>query len=68
MFLIFYKSSKYEFKKGFTDISKKLCLFLFYLPLNIKDLLLLSFKDLILLKLYIFNDYSLKEFSLYFLY
>jgi hypothetical protein len=68
MFLISYKSLKYKFKKDFININKKLYFFLFYLFLNIKDLLLLSFKDLILLKLYIFNDYSLKEFSLYFLY
>jgi len=35
---------------------------------NIKDLLSLNFKSLILLKLYIFNNYSFKEFSLYYLY
>jgi len=68
MFLIFYKSLKYEFKKGFININKKLYLFLFYLSLNIKNLLSLNFKSLILLKLYIFNGYNFKEFSLYYLY
>ena len=68
MFLIFYKSLKYKFKKGFINISKKIYFFLFYLFLNIKDLLLLIFKGLILLKLYIFNNYSFKEFLLYYFY
>jgi len=68
MFLIFYKFLKYKSKKGFINISKKLYLFLFYLLLNIKNLLLLSLKGLILLKLYILNNYSLKEFLLYYLY
>ena len=68
MFLISYKSSGREFKKGFADTGKKLCLFLFYLPSDIKDLLSLSFEDLILLELYIFNGHSLKEFSLHYLY
>jgi len=68
MSLISYKSLKYEFKKGFADINKKLYLFLFYLSLNIKDLLSLSLKGLILSELYIFNGYSLKEFSLHYLY
>jgi len=68
MSLIFYKSLKYKFKKGFININKKLYFFLFYLSLNIKDFLLLSLKGLILLKLYIFNNYSLKEFLLYYFY
>jgi len=68
MFLIFYKSSRREFKKSFVNINKKLCLFLFYLLSDIKDLLSLSFKSLILLELYIFNNYSFKKFSLYYLY
>jgi hypothetical protein len=68
MSLIFYKSLKYKFKKSFININKKLYFFLFYLSLNIKDLLLLSLKYLILLKLYIFNNYSLKEFLLYYFY
>jgi len=68
MSLIFYKFLKYEFKKDFININKKLYFFLFYLSLNIKDLLLLSFKSLILSELYVFNNYSLKEFSLYYLY
>ena len=68
MSLIFYKSLKREFKKSFADINKKLYFFLFYLSLNIKDLLLLSFKGLILSELYIFNGYSLKEFLLHYLY
>ena len=62
MFLISYKSLKYKSKKSFININKKLYLFLFYLFLNIKNLLLLSLKDLILLKLYIFNNYNFKEF------
>jgi hypothetical protein len=68
MSLIFYKSLKYKPKKGFINIGKKLYLFLFYLLLNIKNLLLLSLKGLILLKLYIFNSYNLKEFLLYYFY
>jgi hypothetical protein len=68
MFLIFYKSSGREFKKGFADISKKLYLFLFYLPSDVKDLLLLSLEGLVLLELYIFNGHGFKEFSLHYLY
>jgi len=68
MFLIFYKSLKYKFKNSFININKKLYLFLFHLLLNIKDLLFLSFKSLILSELYIFNNYSFKEFLLYYLY
>ena len=68
MFLISYKFLKYKFKKDFININKKLYFFLFYLFLNIKDLLLLSFKDLILLELYISNNYSFKKFLLYYLY
>jgi len=56
MSLIFYKSLKREFKKGFIDINKKLYFFLFYLSLNIKDLLLLSLKSLILSLLSLFKD------------
>ena len=65
--LISYKSLKREFKKGFADINKKLYLFLFYLPLNIKDLLLLSLEGLVLSELYIFSGYGLREFSLHYL-
>ena len=68
MSLIFYKSSEREFKKGFADINKKLCLFLFYLPSDTKDLLSLSLEGLVLSELYISNGYSLREFSLYYLY
>jgi len=68
MSLISYKSSGRESKKGFADTGKKLCLFLFYLSLDIKDLLSLSLEGLILSELYIFNGYSLREFSLYYLY
>jgi len=68
MSLIFYKSSGREFKKSFADIDKKLYLFLFYLPSDIKDLLSLSLEGLILSELYIFNGHGLKEFSLYYLY
>ena len=68
MSLIFYKSLKYEFKKSFVNINKELYFILFYLSLNIKNLLLLSFKSLILLELYIFNGYNFKEFSLYYFY
>jgi hypothetical protein len=68
MSLISYKSLRREFKKGFADTGKKLCLFLFHLPSDIKDPLSLSFEDLILSELYIFNGYSFKEFSLYYLY
>jgi hypothetical protein len=67
MSLTFYRSLGYKFRKGFIDINKKLCFFLFYLSLNIKDLLLLSLKGLILLELYIPNSYSLREFLLYYL-
>ena len=49
-------------------MGKKLYLFLFYLPLNTKDLLSLSFEGLILSELYISSGYSLKEFSLYYFY
>jgi len=68
MFLISYKSLKYKSKKSFININKKLSFFLFYLFSNIKDLLSLSLKSLILLKLYIFNNYNLKEFLLYYFY
>jgi len=68
MSLISYKSSGRKSKKGFADTSKKLCLFLFYLPLDIKDLLSLSLEDLILSELYIFSGYSLREFLLHYLY
>ena len=68
MSLISYKSLRREFKKGFADIGKKLCLFLFHLPLNIKDLLSLSLEGLVLSELYIFNGYGLREFSLHYLY
>ena len=68
MSLIFYKSLKYEFKKSFVNINKELYFILFYMFLNIKNLLLLSFKSLILSELYIFNGYNFKEFSLYYLY
>ena len=67
MSLISYKSLKRESKKGFADIGKKLCLFLFYLPLDIKDLLSLSLEGLILSELYISNGHSLREFSLHYL-
>jgi len=49
-------------------MSKKLYIFLFYLFLNIKDLLLLSLKGLILSELYIFNGLNFKEFLLNYLY
>jgi hypothetical protein len=49
-------------------MSKKLCFFLFYLPLDIKDLLLLGLKGLILLELYIPSGPGFKEFSLNYLY
>jgi hypothetical protein len=68
MSLTFYRSLKCKSRKGFANIGKKLYFFLFYLPLNIKDLLLLSLKGLILLKLYIPSDYSFREFLLYYLY
>jgi hypothetical protein len=68
MSLISYKSSGREFRKGFADTGKKLCLFLFYLPSDIKDLLSLSLEGLILSELYIFSGYGLREFSLYYLY
>jgi hypothetical protein len=50
------------------DISKKLCFFLFYLPLDIKDLLLLGLEGLMLSELYIPSGPSFKEFSLNYLY
>ena len=68
MSLIFYKSSGRESKKGFADTGKKLCLFLFYLPSDIKDLLSLSLEGLILSELYIFSGHGLREFSLHYLY
>ena len=68
MSLISYKSSRRESKKGFIDISKKLCLFLFYLLSDIKDLLSLSLEGLMLSELYIFSGPSFKEFSLNYLY
>jgi hypothetical protein len=68
MSLISYRPLRYKSKKGFININKKLYFFLFYLFLNIKNLLLLSLKGLILLELYIPNNYSLKEFLLYYLY
>ena len=68
MSLISYKSLEYESRKGFADTGKKLYFFLFYLSLNIKDLLSLSLEGLILSELYIFNGYGLREFSLYYLY
>ena len=67
MSLISYKSSGRESKKGFADTGKKLCLFLFYLPSDIKDLLSLSLEGLILSELYISSGYSLREFSLHYL-
>ena len=67
MSLISYKSLRRESKKGFADIDKKLCLFLFYLPSDIKDLLSLSLEGLVLSELYISNGYGLREFSLYYL-
>jgi hypothetical protein len=68
MSLIFYKSSERESKKGFADTGKKLCLFLFYLSSDIKDFLSLSLEGLMLSELYISSGYSLREFSLYYLY
>ena len=68
MSLISYKSSERESKKGFADTGKKLCLFLFYLPSDIKDLLSLSLEGLILSELYIFSGYNFKKFLLYYLY
>jgi hypothetical protein len=68
MSLISYKSSRRESKKGFIDISKKLCLFLFYLLSDIKDLLSLSLEGLVLSELYISSGYGLREFSLHYLY
>jgi hypothetical protein len=49
-------------------MSKKLYFFLFYLSLDIKDLLLLGLKGLILLELYISSSPGFKEFSLNYLY
>jgi hypothetical protein len=68
MSLISYRSLERKSKKGFVNIGKKLYLFLFHLPFNAKDLLLLSLKGLVLLKLYIFSGYKLKEFLLHYLY
>ena len=68
MSLISYKSSGRESKKSFADIGKKLCLFLFYLSSDIKDLLSLSLEGLILSELYISSGYGLREFSLHYLY
>jgi hypothetical protein len=68
MSLTSYRSLGCESRKGFTDIGKKLSFFLFYLPLNIKDLLLLSLKGLMLLELCILSGYSLREFLLHYLY
>jgi hypothetical protein len=48
-------------------MSKKLYFFLFYLSLNIKDLLLLGLEGLILSELYIPSGLSFKEFSLNYL-
>jgi hypothetical protein len=49
-------------------MSKKLYFFLFYLPSDIKDLLSLGLKDLILLELCIPSSSSFKEFLLNYLY
>jgi hypothetical protein len=49
-------------------MSKKLYFFLFYLSLDIKDLLLLGLEGLILSELYIPSGLSFKEFSLNYLY
>ena len=68
MSLISYKSLGRESKNGFADTGKKLCLFLFYLPSDIKDLLSLSLEGLILSELYISSGYGLREFSLHYLY
>jgi hypothetical protein len=48
-------------------MSKKLCFFLFYLSLDIKDLLSLGLKGLMLLELYISSGPGFKEFSLNYL-
>jgi hypothetical protein len=66
--LISYWSLWSKTRKGFINISKKLCFFLFYLPLNIKDLLLLGLEGLMLLELYIPSSPGFKEFSLNYLY
>jgi hypothetical protein len=50
------------------DMSKKLCFFLFYLPLDIKDLLSLGLEGLILSELCIPSGPGFKEFSLNYLY
>ena len=68
MSLISYRSLGRESKKGFADTGKKLCLFLFYLPSDIKDLLSLSLEGLVLSELYISSGYGLREFSLHYLY
>jgi hypothetical protein len=49
-------------------MSKKLCFFLFYLPLDIKDLLSLGLEGLILSELCIPSGPGFKEFSLNYLY
>jgi hypothetical protein len=49
-------------------MGKKLYLFLFYLPSDIKDLLSLSLEGLVLSELYISSGYSLREFSLHYFY
>jgi hypothetical protein len=50
------------------NISKKLYFFLFYLPSDIKDLLLLGLEGLMLLELCISSSPGFKEFSLNYLY
>ena len=67
MSLIFYRSSRRESRKGFADMGKKLCLFLFYLPSDAKDLLSLSLEGLVLSELYISSGHGLREFSLHYL-
>jgi hypothetical protein len=49
-------------------MGKKLCLFLFYLLSDAKDLLSLSLEGLVLSELYIFNGHGPREFSLHYLY
>jgi hypothetical protein len=49
-------------------MSKKLYFFLFYLPLDIKNLLLLGLEGLMLLELYIPSSLGFKEFLLNYLY
>jgi hypothetical protein len=60
-------SSWHKSRKGFINTSKKLYFFLFYLPLDIKNLLLLGLKGLILLELYIPSSPGFKEFLLNYL-